>query len=187
MIGTAVQLLAAFLAHQTFGINAMAANLPHFAFTAPGDTPIERDDPPMVTIYNDVDHDGLTFERGYRPPDFPAFLVLRDTREIEGSTSLREARRDPSPRTIALSLAYVTDDKADPRTAQAACEILLRAAECSLRRYKNQTNSDGYRELNGIHVMDVMRWKRIEETAALDVTRFWGWLDVDLQVIDSIA
>lgn len=186
MIGTAVQLLAGFLAHSTLGVNAMAAGLPRFAFTAPGDTPIERDAPPTVSIYNDVDHKGLTFENGYQPPGFPALLVLRDTREVAGPTK-PETPRTPAPRTVGLVLAYVTDDKADQRTAQAACEMILRAAERSLRRYKQQGNAEGYRELNGIRVLDVPRWTRVEETAALDAVRFWGWIDVDLTVVDGIA
>jgi hypothetical protein len=187
MIGTTVLLVARFMAHATRGVNAMASGIPNYAFAAPGDTPVARDAVPMVAVYNDVEHKGLTFEESYSPDSYPALLVLRDTRELEGSTSLRETKRDPTPRTIGVVLAYVTDEKADPRTAQNACEVLLRGAERSLRLYKGQTNADGYRELNGIHVMDIARWKRIEETAAIGGTRFWGWIEVELQVIDSIA
>ena len=185
MIGASVQLIAGFLAHATFGINALAADLPRTVFAAPGHLGVELDAPPTVPIYNDAQHKGLTLEGGYKPESLPAILVLRETREVDGGPW--ENPRTPTPRQIGLNIVYATDDKADALTAQAECETLLRAAERSLRRYKNQTNAEGYRELNGIRVMDVTKWKRIEETAALDVVRFWGWLEVELKVVDTIA
>jgi hypothetical protein len=186
VIGAAVQLVAGFLAHATFGINAIAATLPHHAFTAPGDPMIENDAAPSVAIYNDARCATLDLDGGYAPPEFPAVIVLRETRELEGSAK-PDRSRAPTPREIGLVIAYVTDPGADKLAAQAACETILRAAELSLRRYESQGNAQGYRELNGIRVMDVTRWKRVEESAALDRVKFWGWLEVELKVVDTIA
>jgi len=186
VIGAAVQLVAGFLAHATFGINAIAATLPHHAFSAPGDATVENDAPPVVSIYNDATHPKLNLDSGYDPDDFPAVLVLRETRELEGSAKMDRSRA-PVPRQLGIVIAFVTDTGADPITAQRACEAILRAAELSLARYQSQGNAQGYRELNGIRVMDVTRWKRVEESAALDRVKFWGWLDVELTVVDTIA
>jgi hypothetical protein len=186
VIGAAVQLVAGFLAHATFGINPIAATFPHHAFTAPGDPTVDTDAPPAVAIYNDARCATLNLEGGYAPPEFPAVIVLRETRELEGSAKLDRSRA-PAPRQIGIVIAYVSDTSADAIAAQAACETILRAAELSLRRYESQGNSDGYRELNGIRVMEVTRWKRVEESAALDRVKFWGWLEVELKVVDTIA
>ncbi len=186
MIGTTVLLVARFMAHATFGINPLAQLLPRYAFSLPGDTPVQLDAPPTVAIYNDVEHKAITFDGGFTPPEYPAILVFRESRELDNAGKPENARA-PEPKTVGLIIAYVTDDKADQLTAQRAAEALLRAAEQSLRRYKSQAHSDGYRSLNGIQVMDVPRWRRVEETAALDVTKFWGWLEVDVKVVDSIT
>jgi hypothetical protein len=186
VIGATVQLVAGFLAHATFGVNAMASTLPHRAFSAPGDPTIDTHAPPAVAIYNDAECATLNLESGYTPPEFPAVIVLRDTRELDGSAKLDRGRA-PTPRQICIVVAYVTDTNADTIAAQAACESILRAAELSLKRYESQGNADGYRELNGIRVMEVTRWRRVEESAALDRVKFWGWLDVELKVVDTIS
>lgn len=186
MIGTTVLLVAKFMAHARFGINALAQSAPRYAFSLPGDPLVEMDQPPTVAIYNDVEHKGITFDGGFTPPEYPAILVFRETRELENAGK-PESSRAPEPKQVGLIIAYVTDDKADQLTAQRNAEALLRGAERSLRRYKNQANSDGYRSMNGIQVMDVTRWKRVEETAALDVTKFWGWLEVEVKVVDTVS
>jgi len=185
MIGTTVLLVARFMAHATFGINALTQSLPRYAFTLPGDPLVQLDAPPTVAIYNDVEHKDITFDGGFTPPEYPAILVFRESRELETGAKVENARA-PEPKLVGLIIAYVTNDKADQLTAQRNAEALLRGAERSLRRYKSQASSEGYRSMNGIHVMDVTRWKRIEETGALDVTKFWGWLEVELKVVDSV-
>jgi len=176
MIRESVQLIAAFLADATYGINAMAADLPRDKIGGGSE-----DAPGTVNIYNDRDDAGVA--KNLTPPEFPSIIVFGETREV--ADGFDDKPQTPHPITIAIG--YVTNDGADELTSQAACAILIRAAKRSLRRYNTQTASAGYRELNGIRVMKVTKALERFVTVVAEQTKLWGWLEVHLTVVDGVA
>jgi hypothetical protein len=177
VIREATQLLAAFLADSTYGINAMAADLPRTILGSSTTAPA----PPTVNIYNDVDDAGVA--KNLTPPEFPSMIVFGETREVSDSNDDKAI----TPHPIVVAVGFVTNDSADEQTSQAACSLLLRAGRRSLRRYRQQRASANYRDLNGIRVMDVTAVRERRVTAVAETVKLWGWLEVHLTVVDGIA
>lgn len=173
----ATQLLAAFCRHETYGLVAMAATLPLNRIGG-GTDPA----PGAINVYTDVDDKGVA--KTLVPPESPAIVVFAETRAVEIG-SRRQRQRQPRP--MVLAIAYVTDDEADELHAQQQCDLFLRAGILMLDKYNEQAASSGFRDLNGVRVLEVTNVIERSVTVANETSKMWGWLEVHLSVVDSIA
>lgn len=177
MIETAVQLLSAWFAHETYGINAMTQSLPHA--TIGGGS--EALPPATIPIYNDVDSKGVA--TSMVPPSLPAIVVLGDE-----SRPLEEVGKAGSVEECTIAITYMTKDSADDITANRQWKYLRRGIRRSLRKYLKGSLAGDYRELNGERVIALAIGKTQRITmAGEDATPVsWGWFLVTVRVADSI-
>lgn len=175
MIDVAVRLIAAFLAHETYGLNAMTASLPHK--TIAGD---DEALPSTVPIYNDADDKGVA--TAMTPPKLPAIVVWGDS-----SRHVESGKRD-TIEDVTIAIGYLTKDSAADLVQNRTCGYLLRGAKRSLRKYEKVALSDDYRALNGIRITTVTigQEQRITMAGEGDTPVLWGWLAITARVVDGV-
>ena len=138
--------------------------------------------PGSVHVFTDVDDKGVA--KTLTPPESPAIIVFAETRAVELGNR-RQRQRQPRP--MVLAIAYVTNDEADELAAQQQCDLFLRAGVLTLDKYNDQTASAGFRDLNGVRVLEVANVVERTVTIANETSKLWGWLEVHLSVVDGIA
>lgn len=176
MLDSSVRLLASWLLHVDHGVNEITQSLPRTALNGLPDDPA----PPIVVVQNDSDDESVA--KDLSPSEVPALVVWGDS--SEGVTL---SKSNLIAREVAIAIGYVTSDTADDRTAIRDCGYVLRGGMLSLRRFNSQANSAGYRELNGIKIMELTRVKEQRVTVALGRFKMWGFLEVRAIVIETLA
>lgn len=176
MIDVAVRLIAAWLAHETYGVNAMTASLPHSRLGGGEDAL-----PSAVPVYNDADDEGIA--RALSPKTLPAIAVWADSQDPV-SEGPRQAEADAT-----IAIGYFTKDSVNDLAQNRACGYLMRGVRRSLRNYAKGSLAEGYRELNGIRVMALSLGKeqRITMAGEGETPVMWGFLAVTARVADSVV
>lgn len=175
MLDVAVRLIAAFAEDEEHGINEIAGSLPRT--TIGGTSPADDDAaPPAVTIYNDSDEDGDEIN----PDTVPAFYFWID------SSAPIDMRGYKTARSVTIVGAYITETGVDTLQAKRDCGYILRAGLITLDRYNNQTYSNGYRELNGIRVLNIKSVTEQRLIAAVGRRKMWGFLTISAQVVETL-
>jgi hypothetical protein len=170
MIRGAVQMVSAWLAHATHGVNAIAATIPHA-----GD-----DAPRVVEIYNTSDHPAVA--RTFSPDSTPALVVWCEPTALRGSVRGYRVLRE-----LVIGVAYVTDDEADEATSRAEGDYLMRAALLSFARFNQESIAKAYRKKNGVVIGAVGEADYAQVTGASGRFRTWAMLGCTLTVADTVG
>jgi hypothetical protein len=175
VIDTVTQLLTAYAAHPTYGINTIAQGLPRNQVGG-GSYPA----PPDVSFWSDVDDRGVA--KSLEPPKVPAVIFLGD------SSAPIEIRGYNVARNITIIGAFMTDDKADPQRAVQSGGLILRAMMiCFAVHFNSQDRAQGYRGLNGIEVHKVASVQEQRMNEAVGTRRIWGFLQINVHAVDTLA
>ena len=175
MINETVRLLTAFVQHPEHGINEMASTLPR---TGLGAEPPDAA-PPVVPVFSDVDTASVA--RDLTAPQLPAVIVWGDS-DLKTTYKGYKTARD-----IVIAFAYVTEDTVDDLVTNRECGYILRGGILTFGRYNNQKYSEGYRELNGIRVMEIRDVTEQRVTAAVGRQKMWGFLAVEVIAVETYA
>lgn len=175
MINEAVRLLSGFCEHPAHGINEMASTLPRQAFGGQLAPPA----PPVVAIFNDVDDASVA--KDLTAPSLPAVIVWGDN-----STSIK-LRGYKVARGVTIIIAFITAESEDDLVMNRACGYILRGGLLTMERYNSQEKSAGYRELDGVKILEVTNVKEQRFTTAVGVQKLWGWLQVDATVVETLS
>jgi hypothetical protein len=175
VINETVQLLAAFAAHVEHGVNVMAQGIPRKNLD-----PLKPDDeaPPILSIADDVNDPGVA--NGLDPEEVPCFMMWGDSQaaiEVRGYKTAKE---------VVIAAAFVTDEKADPIAAEKACGYILRGGVITFGRFNHQPYSRGFRELNGIKILEIRSVTEQRVVAAVGRRKMWGFLDIRVTVIENL-
>ena len=175
MLDAAVRLISGFLQHPEHGVNEMASTLPRQNLGgAPDDAA-----PPLVSIFNDVDHTSVA--KDLTAPKVPALLVWSDSSAdvtMQGYSIAKD---------IMLAIGFVTSDGVDDLVTNRACGYILRGGLLTLKRYNSQDKSKGYRELNGIRILEIKSVNEQRVTAAVGRQKMWGFLAVRVIAVETYS
>lgn len=175
MINETVQLLSRFATHPDHGVNELAGSIPRKNIDA---TKPDDDAPPIVAIVDDVNDEGVA--AALDPRDVPCIMFFGDSSAIINLPGYRLARE------VKVVAAFVTEENADPLTSERACGYLLRALQMTFGRYNSQDLSKGYRTLNGIKVLEIKRVVEQRLSVADGRRKMWGFLDLQVIVVDTL-
>lgn len=163
--------------HPQYGIDAMIDLVPRARPPVNGEA--QPDLPrPSVTIYNDVEHESVV--KNIDPTEVPALVIFTDA---DSNVPLHPNRR-ASDRRVTTTIAYVTREMV-PLEAVAAGDIVLRAGKMVLRHFNDQRASKGYRELNGVKIMEIRSVTEQRVSGAVGRSQLWGFLLSDATVLDT--
>jgi len=172
-----VRLIARWLQHEKYGINALAMSLPRERADGTLDPPMEP-----VTIENDSDHESVA--ANLSPSGTDGIVVWGDSSQ---DVKVRGAPEYQIARQVAIAIAYVTTDNVDVLSATRRCAYLMRAGIGSLGKFNQQRLSEDFRTLNGIHLEQVQRVREQRVTGALGNVRIWGFLIVEVIVLETLS
>ncbi len=175
MINATVRLLSGFCKHPDHGINEMASTLPRQAFGGQL-APLA---PPLVSIFNDVDDKSVA--KDLTAPSLPAVILWGD------SSAEVKMRGYKIARNIVVIIALVATESEDDLVMNGASGYILRGGLLTLGRYNNQDKSAGYRELDGVRVLEISSVEEQRATVAVGVQKMWGWLKADVTVVETFS
>lgn len=175
MINAAVRLLSGFCKHPEHGINEMASTLPRQVFGS--QTPPAA--PPAVQIYNDVDDKSVATD--LTAPSLPAVILWGDSSAPIKMHGYKIARN------VIIIVAFVATESEDDLVMNSASGYILRGGLLTLGRYNNQEKSAGYRELDGIRILEISNVEEERVTMAVGVQKLWGWLKVSASVVETFS
>jgi hypothetical protein len=175
MIDIVVRLIAAWLANETHGVNALAAKLPRANVSGPDD-----DAPPLIAIVNDAD-DAEVARNVLAVEPVPAVVVFGD------SKTNRALRGYALAKDVVIGIAFVTDDKADPVTMMHLSGIVSRAIDISLARFNVQSIAGAARALNGVSILEIASVEEQRVTAQETNRRLWSLVLPHCSVADQYA
>ena len=175
MLDITVQLLSKWMKIADGGVNDYAQTIPrkNIDILLPDD-----EAPPLVTVVDDVTDKGVA--ENLDPSEVPALMLWGDSADDVSYQGYKIAKE------IVIAAAFVTATDADPLASARACGYILRGARLSLGRYNSQSASKGYRELNGIKVMEIKRTTEQRITAAVGSRKMWGFLDIRAIVVETL-
>lgn len=176
MLDNAVRLVSAFLLHPMHGVNVITQSLPRTTLNSAPDDPA----PPVVPVENDSDNESVA--KDLTPSAVPALVVWGDS-----SVSIKLSKGNLIAREVAIAIGYVTSDTADALGAVRDCGYIMRGLILSLKRFNSQSNSAGYRELNGIKILELSEGEEQRITAAVGRFKMWGFVIVRAIVIETLA
>lgn len=174
MINETVQLLSAFAKTTEHGINGMAQGIPrkHIDSTLPDDPA-----PPILAIVNDVTDEGVA--KGLDPDEVPCFMFWGDSSEPIEYKGHKHAE-------VIVAGAFVTDAGADPLSMEKSCGYILRGGVLTFGRFNNQAFSKGFRELNGIKILEIRSVIEQRFPAAEGRRKMWGYLTIRAIVAENL-
>lgn len=138
------RMVTAWLEHETYGVNALLPGIPRFQID--GET--EDPEPPLVTVFNDVDF-ALSGIGGITPPMTPSIVVVSDGSERSRDIAQPNKAGHEIPGWV-VGVGYY----AEPGYREAAIiagNITLRAVAQSIRLFHG-VRSAAYKELNGVMI-----------------------------------
>jgi hypothetical protein len=174
VINETVQLISAFAGNVNHGINEMAQGIPRRNIN-----PAKPDDaaPPLVTIVDDINDEGVA--KGLDPEEVPCFMFWGDSSSPLDYKGYKVTE-------VVIAGAFVTDASADPLSMEKACGYILRGGILTLGRFNNQTFSQGFRELNGIKILEIKSVTEQRIPAAVGRRKLWGFLDIRVIVVENL-
>lgn len=175
MINETLQLLARFAQHPEHGLNDLAGTIPRANID-----PAKPDDeaPPALQIVTVLDDEGAA--KDLNPETLPCFMMWGVTSARITYGTYKIARQ------VTIAGAFVTDENADPLSTSNACGYILRGGTMTFWRFNSQSNSQGYRELNGITIMEVRSVTEHRVTYAEGRCKMWGFLELEVIVVDTL-
>lgn len=174
MLNEVVLLLSDFLRDPEHGVNEMAGTLPRKSPTG-----VDYPAPPVVKVYSDMDTPEVA--RDLTAPSLPAVIVWGDS---DTSTTYRGYK---VARDVVIAIGYVTEDSVDDLVTNRECGYILRGGILTFGRYNDQKRSEGYRELNGIRIMEVSKVTEQRVTAAVGRQKLWGFLEVHAIAVETYS
>lgn len=168
------RLFTRWFSHPQHGVEAMLALVPRARPGVVGDDPM----PTMPAIYDDVDTRGIAGS-DISPPSLPALVIYSGV--PSRSTQERGDRRVEKVSGVILTAGYLTGD-VDEQFAVRDAGHVLRAVHWSARRMNDQRSSDGYREVNGVAILEVGTVSEYPVAGAVGVCRLWGMVQFPVKV-----
>lgn len=144
MLDIVERLVAAWLGHETHGVNAIAAALPRDMIGGGSDPA-----PPSVAIYCPAESESAATT--LEPESAPALVVCALVATDAQAKGYRVAREVP------IAAFFMVEDSADTRASNRAAGYIMRATALSMARYNSERIALNYRALNGIKVHHVLR------------------------------
>lgn len=174
MINETVQLISKFAVSAEHGVNAMTQTLPRKNID---DTKPDDEAPPVLVIVDDISDAGVA--SGLDPEDVPCFMFWGDSSKPVEYKGHRVTE-------VVVGGAFVTNASADPLSMEKAAGYVLRGAKITLGRFNNQGYSRGFRELNGIKILEIRSVTEQRFPAAVGRRKMWGFLRIDVIVVENL-
>lgn len=177
MFTETVQLLARWLRHDEYGVNALVATLGRDKVDGPGKWPRIR----PITIYDDATDEGTA--TSIEPPEVPALAVTRvgnfkiplGVSQVKGASS------------VLVAVGYVTAPEVDRLAALRECGYSLRGVRLSCDRFNSIRLSGAYRAINGVQVMQLSFVTQQDAPVAVGRLKMWGFVLVQATVADALV
>jgi hypothetical protein len=174
------RILANWLKHPDYGVNAMLATLPRF--NKIGSTTSKDPKPADVTVFSDVDTPEILTTSGWAPPKIPALIIMTDLnpRPID----ISKATMPGHFFTAFSGIGYFAEmTEREKNIVQGG--YVLRAVKKSLKIYNEPKYSNPNRELNSVQVsrIDSVELQRV--ASAVPESLMLGVVFVNMTVLDK--
>ncbi len=183
MIVNGTRLLHQWLAHETYGVNALLASMPRVRRDGTSDPA-----PPPLTIYDDIDDESVS--QVIDPPEVPALVLFSDSDpEIDVDVAVDYAKGE-TPILFRGAIVFKKGIKATVASRNGG--YYARAIRRSCRLFNKQELSrprggTDYRTLNGITVMKMGLVTEERVATALGRSLLWGFVRTSLTIVDTVA
>jgi hypothetical protein len=177
------RMLAAWLADETYGVNALLPDLPRWTgLNDEDDNPIDDPLPADVTIFSEVDAPGIMTDGGLRPSKMPSLVIVVD--ENQRTSDIGVIGKPGHWLTAVAGIGFYAEQTEREKDIIHG-NYVMRAVKQSLTLFNEPKYSGQYRKLNQ-YTLSKIEGVEIQRVApAVPSSHMLGIVFADLRVLDE--